>query len=103
MAGQYGTQLDTMQQASQHVRDVNESIQQQLSSLMARLEPLTGAWKGEAAVAFQRLHARWNEDATLLNNALSDIADAIAVSRTTYQTSDQTQSSSFSSITSALG
>ncbi|RZS90373.1 WXG100 family type VII secretion target [Motilibacter rhizosphaerae] len=103
MADSYGTQLDTMQQASQHVADVNQQVQAQLASLMSKLEPLASTWKGSAATSFTALHQRWNENATKLNSALHDISDAIATSRTTYDTSDTTQSSSFSNITSVLG
>ncbi|NHC44036.1 WXG100 family type VII secretion target [Motilibacter aurantiacus] len=103
MADSYGTQLDTMQEASRHVADVNQQIQGQLSSLMSRLEPLSAAWKGSSAVSFQALHQRWNENAAKLNDALSDISQAIAVSGTTYQRSDESQQQSFSSITSVLG
>jgi ESAT-6 family protein len=103
VADSYGTQLDTMQQASQHVRDVNGQIQGQLSSLMSRLEPLSSAWKGSSAVSFQALHQRWNDNAAKLNNALADISDAIATSQTTYRTSDESQQQSFSNISSTLG
>ncbi|MDQ6875042.1 MAG: WXG100 family type VII secretion target [Actinomycetota bacterium] len=103
MADSYGTQLDTMQQASQHVHDVNQHVQQQLSSLMGRLEPLASTWKGTAAASFHALHLRWNEDASRLNRALADIADAIASSKQTYHVANDTQASSFSNITSALG
>lgn len=103
MADQYGTQLDTMQQASSHVRDVNQQIQVQLSSLQSRLEPLASTWKGSAAVSYHSLQARWNDDAQKLNRALSDIAEAIVSNRSTYQQSDESHSASFSNITSALG
>jgi hypothetical protein len=36
-----------MATASRHVADVNQAVQSELSSLMSRLEPLAGAWKGQ--------------------------------------------------------
>jgi WXG100 family type VII secretion target len=103
VADSYGTQLDTMATASRHVADVNQAVQGELASLMGRLEPLAGAWKGSAAVSFQSLQARWNENARKLNDALADISAAIATSGRTYQTADETQQSSFSNISSVLG
>ncbi len=103
VAAQYGAQISTMHQASLHVRDVNQQIQSQLSSLMGQLDGLPGAWKGAAAMSFVTLQNRWNQDATRLNNALSDIADAIAISKTGYHFADQEQSDHFSTITNALG
>jgi WXG100 family type VII secretion target len=103
VADSYGTQLDTMAQASRHVSDVNAEIQSELSALMRRLEPLAGSWKGNAAVSFHALQVRWNENAAKLNDALADISTAIAQSGTTYRTADDTQQSSFSNITSVLG
>lgn len=98
-----GADLGTMHGAAQHVRDVNQQIQTELSSLMGRLDPLTSTWKGQAAVAFHRLRARWNDDAVKLNDALSHIASAIEASKTTYQTRDQAGEQNMSAIASALG
>jgi len=99
----YGTQLDTMAQASRHVSDVNQQVQSELQSLMGRLEPLTSTWKGTSATSFHALKSRWNENAAKLNDALADISQAIATSGKTYDTADQNQQSSFSSISSVLG
>lgn len=92
-----------MEAAANHVRTVNQEIQQQLSSLMGRIEPLASAWKGEAQISFMQLHARWDENAKRLNRALSDIAEAIQQSKVQYQQSDEQQASSFGGIGQALG
>lgn len=103
MAGSFGTQLDTMQAASQHVLDVNANIQAQLSSLLQRLEPLAGLWKGDASMSFQALAARWNEDASRLSQALQGIGEALMANQQTYSASESTNQASFSKITQALG
>jgi WXG100 family type VII secretion target len=77
-----------MQQASQHVMNVNQQIQGQLSTLMGKLEPLTSAWQGQAASSFQTLHQRWQENATKLNQALQAIGEGLAKSQQTYQTQE---------------
>src|SRR6476661_8064766 len=88
--GSFETQLPTMQQASQHVYDVNQQIQTQLSNLLNRLEPLTSSWQGEAATSFHQLKMRWNDNATKLNQALQGIGDGLKQSHQTYQTHEAT-------------
>jgi WXG100 family type VII secretion target len=102
MAQQFGTQVDQMQAAARHVVDVNNSVQGQLSALHNQLEPLAGAWQGQAAAAFQTLMERWNKDARDLNNALSEIGEQIRESGTTYQQADDTEHQNYSRISQAL-
>jgi WXG100 family type VII secretion target len=99
----FGTQTDTMLQASRHVSDVNESIGAQLRALGNQLAPLQGAWKGNASVAFQNLMVRYNENAEKLRTALQGISEQIAGASTTYATEDEAQQQAMSQITSALG
>ncbi|PZS34038.1 MAG: WXG100 family type VII secretion target [Pseudonocardiales bacterium] len=103
MATGFGTNISTMHQAAQHVRDVNHEIQADLSRLAGQLDPLQGAWKGGAAVAFHKLRVRWDADARKLNDALSHIAAAIDVTKGTYAARDQQSSETLSHIASALG
>jgi WXG100 family type VII secretion target len=67
------------------VADVNAQVQSELSALMGRFGALSGAWKGSAAVSFQALAVRWNENARKLNDALADISAAIATSGQVYR------------------
>jgi WXG100 family type VII secretion target len=99
----FGTQTDTMLQASRHVSDVNESIGAQLRTLASQLAPLEGAWRGSAALAFQNLMVRFNENAEKLRAALQGISEQIAGASTTYATEDEAQQQAMSRITSALG
>lgn len=101
--GAFGTQLDTMQAAAGHVDQVNSQIQEQLRSLMSRLEPLAGTWKGQAATTFTALHQRWNDDAQRLSQALQGIGESLATNRSTYAQHEETNQQSFSKITQALG
>lgn len=103
MAGQFGTQTDTMRTAAQHVIDVNEQIQRQLRTLHSQLAPLAGTWRGQASVAFQELMVRWNEDATRMNRALHAIGETIQGSGQAYATTEEDTRSSISSIRSTLG
>ena len=103
MAQQFGAQFEQMQAAAQHVAEVNQSVQSQLSALRNQLAPLAGAWKGQAATAFQMLMARWDADARQLNEALNGIGEQIRGSGTTYAQADETEHQTYSRISQALG
>ncbi|MGH3329610.1 MAG: WXG100 family type VII secretion target [Streptomycetales bacterium] len=101
--GQFRTELPTMQAASQHVYEVNEQIQSQLSGLLSRLEPLASQWQGEAAMSFQQLKQRWHENATKLNTALRGIGDGMVANTANYQAAEDENRQGFTGISSALG
>jgi WXG100 family type VII secretion target len=99
----FRAELATMQVAAQHVRDVNAQIQSQLSSLLARLDPLMGTWQGSAATSFQTLKERWHQDATQLNAALHAIGDGLAKAQSGYTATEEASQQSFTSISRKLG
>jgi WXG100 family type VII secretion target len=92
-----------MQRAAQHVLSVNDQVQANLSALRSQLAPLSGAWQGQAANAFQGLMARWDTDARALNEALRGIGEAIQGSGQSYAQAEEHQAQSLSAISSALG
>jgi WXG100 family type VII secretion target len=102
MGQQFGTQVEQMQAAANHVAEVNQSVQGQLSALSNQLAPLAGAWQGQAATAFQMLMERWNTDARNLNEALNNIGEQIRGSGATYAQADESEHQSFSRINAAL-
>ena len=103
MAAGYGTSIEEMQRAGQHVFSVNDQVQADLSALRGQLAPLAGAWQGEAAGAFQALMLRWDTDARSLNAALRSIGEAIQTSGQSYQQQEEQQSRDLSAIRAALG
>ncbi|MGH3696191.1 MAG: WXG100 family type VII secretion target [Pseudonocardiaceae bacterium] len=103
MAGQFGAQFEQMQAAANHVAEVNQSVQGQLSRLRGQLAPLAGAWKGQAASAFQVLMDRWDNDARNLNEALDSIGEQIRGSGTTYAQADEAENQTYTRISQALG
>jgi WXG100 family type VII secretion target len=104
MAGNsYQTDIQTMGDASQKVYNVNQQVQSRLSQLRSQLEPLSGVWKGQAFSSFQSLMARWDQDAQQLNQALRAIGDGLKGNQQRYQQSEETNQSSFRSITNRLG
>jgi WXG100 family type VII secretion target len=99
----YGATTEEMARAAQHVSSVNQSVQGELSALRGRLEPLAGAWVGQAAAQFAQLMIRWDTDARALNQALGGIGHAIEGSRNTYQRQEDDQLAAMTSISNALG
>lgn len=101
--GSFQTELPTMQTASAHVTEVNQAVQAQLSSFIARLEPLASTWQGGAAAQFQVTKQRWHDDASRLNQALARIAELLAQSQQTYATTEDANQQSFSGLAGQLG
>jgi WXG100 family type VII secretion target len=92
-----------MQAAAQHVDEVNTQIQSQLSSLLNRLEPLKGAWKGEGATSFNALIERWHQDATQLNSVLRSIGERLSQTHGNITQTEGEVGQGFDAITSRLG
>ncbi|MBV9010950.1 MAG: WXG100 family type VII secretion target [Pseudonocardiales bacterium] len=102
MAQQFGAQFEQTQAAAQHVATVNENVQAQLSRLYNQLEPLSRAWQGQAAIAFQILMQRWQADAGKLSEALTSIGERILESGATCAQNDGAEHQSYSPISQAL-
>ncbi|MEK6442688.1 WXG100 family type VII secretion target [Pseudonocardia sp. T1-2H] len=103
MAGGFGTSVEEMQRAGRQVLSVDQDVRSELTSLRTQLEPLAGAWRGEAATAFAGLMARWDADARSLSEALRGIGESIQGSGRTYQQQEDAQSSALSAIRRTLG
>jgi WXG100 family type VII secretion target len=103
MAEGFGTSTEEMERAGRHVFAVNDAVQADLATLRARLAPLAGAWRGEAATAFTGLMARWDADARTLSEALRAIGEAIQGSGTSYAAMEQQHAGDLSTIRAALG
>lgn len=103
MAGQQFTTGSTeMLQAVKTMEDVNQQLQGSLRALQGEVEQVAGAWKGSAATAFANLMARFNEDATKLNNDLQQISEAVSGNNKTYQANEENAQSSISGIMNGL-
>src|SRR5262252_3799730 len=103
MTGNFKAELPTMQAAAQHVQEVNDQIQAQLSSLLTRLEPLKTAWKGTGANSFNTLIERWHEDASQLNSVLATIGERLTQTHSNLSGAEGDVGQSFNTITSRLG
>jgi WXG100 family type VII secretion target len=103
MSGKFQAELPTMQAAAQHVQEVNEQIQSQLTGLLSRLEPLKTAWKGEGATSFNALIERWHEDASQLNQVLASIGERLTQTHSNITQTESEVGQTFNTITNRLG
>src|SRR5580765_3520412 len=103
MSDGYGTTVGELHAAAGHVLAVNDAVQAELAALRARLAPLAGAWRGEAATAFAGLMGRWDADARLLGSALCGIGEAIRDSAADYRSQEDQTTATLSAIRAALG
>ena len=67
---------------------VNDSLQNMLSTLMSELSVLSTTWKGLGATAFEQVKQQYAADLKKLNQALSETAVSIRQSGIGYDTTD---------------
>lgn len=92
----------TLHAAANDVRATRSDVDGDLKRLRAVIDQLAVAWRGQAAMGFQTLMQRWNEDTGKLLVALDGIADLLDRSGTEHQLTDEAQQQAMSRIHSAL-
>ena len=104
MAGsQFGTDYAEMASCAKDIDSVEQEINATVNKLNSDLEPLKASWQGQASAAFQQLQERMMADAKKLNQALSDIANAMKTASGTYQQQEEEAHRGVSNIASRLG
>ncbi|HVV19935.1 MAG TPA: WXG100 family type VII secretion target [Pseudonocardiaceae bacterium] len=101
MAG-YQTGAPELIQAGKQMEDTNEQLMNALKQLDSEVEGVAGAWAGQAHTAFQSLMEKFAGDAKNLNDALNQIAEAIAGSAKAYQQQEEQSAQDVSAIANAL-
>ena len=93
----------TLHKAAADVRSTRHDVDGELKKLLGTAEELQGAWEGAAALQFQGLIRRWNDDSTKLLNALSEIADLLDKAARQHQATDEQSQQMFGKYDNALG
>ena len=88
VAGSTQVTTEEMAAAATNFDNVNQGLQQMLSTLMTELSQLSGAWKGMGAAAFEQVKVQYEADLKKLNAALADTAESIRASGTNYSSTD---------------
>lgn len=87
------SQSDQMAQTAKDFDQVNSSLQGMLTRLMNELSVLSGAWKGQGAMAFEDVKNEYANDLKRLNDALAETAEAIRTSGASYEATDSAAAS----------
>lgn len=99
----FQTSAEQMQLSGRHVIDTNARLQGDLDALRRRVTELAAVWRGQAALSFGTLMARWDRNAVALGRALEGIGEAITVSGRDYEEQDRVSSGGMSGIGAAMG
>lgn len=75
--------------ASTAIDEASITLNQTVSSLMSQIEAMMPTWQGLGATAFQGYMARYHQDATQMNQALTALGQAVAKANTGYAGQDQ--------------
>jgi|SRR5882757_4965681 len=102
MTSGFGTNVAEMASCAKDIQNVEQEINATVNKLNSDLAPLEAGWKGQASQAFQQLQQRLMEDAKKLNQALSDISNAMKTASSTYDQQEQEAHSGISNIASRL-
>ncbi|MFD1152076.1 WXG100 family type VII secretion target [Saccharothrix hoggarensis] len=99
----YATGIPELQNAAKDIMSTNEAVQGTLNNLRNTIDSVSGAWKGSAADAFNKLMERFNDDAAKLQEALVSIAEQITGTTQTYVQQEEEQAQEMSQIAGRLG
>lgn len=92
----------TLHQAANDVRATRSDVDGDLSRLRGLVDQLASAWRGQAAVGFQNLMQRWDQDTAKLLAALDNIGELLDQSGTQHEVNDEAQQAEMNRIASAL-
>jgi ESAT-6 family protein len=102
MAGQFQAGSSEMLQAAQSMEQVNTALQGNIKNLQNEVETVAPSWQGTAATAFANLMAKFQEDATKLNQDLQQITEAMTGNQKAYQAQEDEQHSAMTQILGGL-
>ena len=103
ISSSYNAELAQIQLASQHVDQVSQQIQSQLSTLYNNIAPLESLWQGGAAASFQQLLAEWQQDAAKINTILGQISEGLLLNFNQYTAAEADNSQIMTATAGQLG
>jgi WXG100 family type VII secretion target len=92
----------TMATAATQVEDAVGTIKGYQSQMEAYHDSLMGGWKGEAASAFTNAYSEFSSDFAKVLGALQDIHDKLVTTRSTYTTTEDTNTAAANKIAGLL-
>ena len=81
-------QAAVMQQTAARFEQVDQSLHNMLTSLLAELAVLQTAWRGAGGRSFEQVKQQWSQDQAAMQRALRETAGAIRTAGRQYEASD---------------
>lgn len=103
MASELSKQDQALDRGARMVSDARSELDQQLASLRGQLAGIGASWIGSGSTAFQGVMTRWDADTRRIIAALNEFEANLKASESTYNTSDETQASTYASLSGRLG
>lgn len=94
----YKVTLDDLQAASVFVQNRATTINEQIAALGNYAQGLEAFWQGPAQGAFEALMVDYRTNATMLDNALTDIAQGLRGNFVNYEGAEQANMNSLTNI-----
>ena len=101
MAGM-GADVEAIQQASTHIEEARNAVEQALSQLHGQLEGPVQNWKGAAADVFRKLMEQYEQSGKTIIQKLDELGQNVQSSGQDYAQVQEEQAQEISKITSML-
>jgi WXG100 family type VII secretion target len=84
-------QVDTeaIAAAAGDVHRISGAVEAQVAAMMARLDALQGAWRGEASGRFQAVAAEWRATQARVRESLEHVGQTLALAGRQYESAEQ--------------
>ena len=103
MAGQISAAEGAILKGAETVATTRDDLTSRIKQVEGQMLAIGSSWTGPAAVAFQRLMVKWNQDASKVTNALVEFEQSLRSAQRDFDTTDQAQQATFDSIAGRLG
>lgn len=100
--GTYGAGEGTLQKGANMVLEAEQDFVTIANRLTGQINDLKGKWGGEGAIAFNQLHAAWDEKNRTIVGALNAFAESLGITDTINVNNDQEQADKIRLNTSRL-
>jgi WXG100 family type VII secretion target len=103
MADVISAEEGALKRGAQAVGQAKAGIDQQVKFVRGEIEQVSGFWKGDAAVAFNSLMTRWDEETKKLNAVLITLEDALGGTDRDQNTTEDSHNQTISQLSSMMG
>lgn len=103
MAGQISAAEGAIRKGADTVNSTRNDLSCRIKTVESQMLAIGSNWVGPASIAFQRLMAQWNADASKVTRALIDFERTCAPRRPTTRPPTPSTQSTFNSLVSRMG